>query len=81
MEEKILNVIESIIGKQLYKPFSEIEADVDLFEYGLDSIGFISLIVALEDEYNIYIDEDDLDLDKFNSKNYIVQYILNKIER
>ncbi|HEX2946046.1 MAG TPA: acyl carrier protein [Clostridia bacterium] len=81
MKEKLMSLLEETIGKQLYKRLSDLDPMANLFDYGLDSIGFINIIVALEREFNIFIDEDDLDLDRFNNISYIENYVLQKLSK
>ncbi len=33
------------------------DRDVNIFDYGLDSIGFITFLVEIEEEFNIEIDD------------------------
>ena len=44
-------------------------------EYGLDSLGVIDLILALEESYGIELSDDDLILDNFESINRISELI------
>jgi acyl carrier protein len=47
---------------------------------GLDSLNLINFVVALEEKYDIIIDDDDLRVELFENINTITQYIVNKIE-
>lgn len=51
-------------------------SDIDLVEYGLDSLLFISLLVDLEVAFNIEFDPDDLLIENFRS----VDSIKKKVE-
>ena len=46
---------------------------------GLDSIETLTLVAAIEEEYNIEIDDGDLTVDLFKDLGTLAQYILEKI--
>lgn len=62
----------------LSKQSEDIEDNVELVEYGLNSIDFIKLIIAIESEYNIEVDEEYLLIEKLGSKEKIFEYIESK---
>lgn len=72
-------ILEEAVGTQLVKSVQDIHPDVSLFELGLNSIGFITMIIAIEKHYGISIDQDELDLDRFNSINAIQRCIDEKL--
>lgn len=78
MEKNIVKILDETVGNQLSKSAFDLDPNADLFDYGLDSIGFINIIIALENEFNIFIDQDDLDLAQFSTINNIQQYISDK---
>jgi len=43
----------------------ELRADLDLREYGLDSMGVVDLLVSLESEFDIQLADDALSMDTF----------------
>lgn len=57
----------------------EIEEDVDLNVYGIDSLAKVQLLVELEEVFGIEFEEDDINQDNFNNvmsiKNIISKYI------
>ncbi len=54
-------------GKQINADIFTLEPDQNLFDLGLTSIGFISMIVEFEQRYDVVFEEDDLDLTKFST--------------
>lgn len=80
MDEKLLNIIDSAIGNQLSVNIYDIDETTDLFELGLNSIGFINIIIALEEEYDIFIDQDDLELEQFSKLKNISEFMKQKLE-
>jgi acyl carrier protein len=76
---RLLTLLNDTIGKQLTKPIHEIDKDENLFQMGLNSIGFISLIIEIEKCFGIHIEQDDLDLENFNTVNKIKNVIDKKV--
>ena len=55
----------------------ENDDDIDLTTYDISSIEFINIIVSLEEEFGIYIPDENLTLDLFKSFNGLVEFISN----
>lgn len=53
--------------------------DTDLVSIGLNSISYIKLVVAAEEEFEIEFSDEDLDITKFNSIKSVISYIESKI--
>lgn len=79
MEQKLLKILDEAIGNQLSTNIYEIDENADFFDNGLDSVGFINVIIALENEYDIFIDQDELDLKQFSTVKNIREFIESKI--
>lgn len=75
IEKKVIDIIDLILEEPGVKDFFE-END-DLLQFGIDSISFIKIIVAIEDEFKIEFEDDHLDFTKFASK----KTLCNSIER
>lgn len=55
------------------------ETDINLLEKGyLDSLSFVKMLSILEDEFDITIDMNDLDFDKFKTIEDISAFVLQK---
>jgi len=48
------------------------------YDLGIDSLGMVQLVVALEKEFEICIDDRDLSLDTFASVGSVVRYVAEK---
>ena len=48
-------------------------------DLNLDSIQMLTLITGLESEFDIMLDEDDLDLEKLSSVNRIAEFVSKKL--
>lgn len=56
------------------------DPDCDLIDRGLvDSLGFTTLFVAVEDRYGIEITLDDLDLERFRTPRLIGEFVAAKL--
>ena len=49
-------------------------------DIGLDSLSFLQLITALEKQFNIKIQEDELSSDNFYTLNNLIKYIDKKVK-
>ncbi|MEX0647735.1 MAG: phosphopantetheine-binding protein [Balneolaceae bacterium] len=75
MKQQILFKIEQVICTTLL--IENVSPREDLFEAGyLDSLGIVSLIVALEEEFQISLSMENLDLEEFRSVESIHKLIL-----
>lgn len=75
MKEKILDILENVCGTDEVKQ----NRDINLFEEGiLDSLGFIELLVELEEKLKIKIDPTEADRSEIDTPNKLIDYINNK---
>lgn len=58
----------------------EIHTDVEIETYGINSIQFISLIVLLEDRYQIVFDDDEIIPSLMNTVEKITNAVMNYIQ-
>lgn len=56
----------------------EIDDENDLASIGINSIGFVKLIVKIEGEFGFQFDDEYLDYTKFKTVNDLVLYVLEK---
>jgi acyl carrier protein len=49
--------------------------------YGLDSVGMISLIIALEEDFSIEFDDYELQLERLSTVDQIAGLLMNKLEK
>ena len=78
ISEKIIQIINAlgIIDNKLEEKFKG-----TLTERGLNSFGFITLVVEIEKEFGIEVQEEDLIIEKFDSIQNIEEYINNAKKR
>lgn len=65
--------IKKIVSDVLECSVDTIGNNTILADLGLDSLKFVSMIVAIESKYNIEIFDSDLDFDKFKSVSVICE--------
>ena len=72
-----MNTSEQILG--LIDKLSDVDVntikDDDELLSIIDSLTFIKLIVAIDEEFNLSIEDEDVDFDKLNSVNLLVKYV------
>lgn len=54
------------------------DPDTPLLDLGIDSAGFIKLIVSMESKFNISIPDEDLLFEKFSTAGLILNYLAGK---
>lgn len=74
MEEKIRSIIASILELD-NSAMDEIYNADDLCAHGLNSLNAIEMIVYVEEEFNVYISEEDLYIDNFNTIEKVIQMV------
>ena len=78
IEEKVLQIIKTNID--LEDPSEEIGLEDDLLLLGINSISFVKIVVALEDEFDMEFDDEDLDYSLFRNANILIDYIKKNSE-
>jgi acyl carrier protein len=79
-EAQIKDRIQSYITDTSVEDLSKIDEKTLLFEEGIfDSMGLISLISFLEDEFGIKTEDDDLVVDNFESIAAITKYVSSRL--
>lgn len=73
---KIDNIINETLN--LTTPAQDIGEDCELADFGMSSIDFVKLIIAIECEYGIDVDDEFLLVEKLGTKKKIKEYIESK---
>jgi acyl carrier protein len=76
--QKVKNILQRILEIEKEKEKEDISLDSNLTEYGLNSMTFIQLVVAIEAELECEFDDEDLDVNKFWTARSIVDYVVGK---
>jgi D-alanine--poly(phosphoribitol) ligase subunit 2 len=75
----LVSELRKFISEITFSDIDKIKEDTLLFEEGIfDSLGFLSLISFLNEEYGIDVTNDELNEENFNSINAIVEFIEKK---
>ncbi len=84
MAEIVLNQLKDIIANKLdvNLKINEIDENVSLYEdgLGLDSIAIVDLIVAMEKNFSISIEDEELNADLFKNLTTLSEFIQGKIK-
>lgn len=75
---RIIDVVDKIMETDSVKEY--LSQNDDLTQVGLNSILFIKLVVAIETEFDIQFDDEDLDYKKFASLKSLCNYVEEKIQ-
>ena len=79
-EVQVKDRIQAYIVDSTVEDLSKIDEKTLLFEEGVfDSMGLISLITFLEDEFDIKTVDDDLVVDNFESISAITKYVSKRV--
>lgn len=75
MKEEIYDVI-----KQNLSNSADVSDDTALMEIGIDSVGFITMIIALEEEFNIRFEDMQLVYDNYRTIGQLATVVQQVIE-
>lgn len=71
--------LRKFISEVTFTDIEKIQEDTLIFQEGIfDSLGFLSLISFLDEEFGIEVDNDELNEENFESINAIVAFISKK---
>ncbi|GAA5480926.1 phosphopantetheine-binding protein [Haloferula sargassicola] len=70
-----------ILRDQILEPDAVGDAHTDLFEAGLDSMGIMQLVLAIEESFGIALEPTDLSRDHFQTVERIEALLLSKSAR
>ncbi len=77
LELKVRSIIGEIVDNKLQ--LEQLTIEDDITKVGVNSISFIKLIVAIEDEYGIKFNNEDLIDDKLTILKHLIFHIQKKI--
>ncbi|WP_342571824.1 phosphopantetheine-binding protein [Paenibacillus sp. FSL R5-0749] len=77
MSKSIELILKDEIFAELDIEYSE-DHDTRLLDQGIDSVGFVKLIVLMESKFNISIPDEDLLFEKFSTTELILNYLTEK---
>jgi acyl carrier protein len=83
MSESIMHQLKEIIAYKLdvNLGIEEIDENVSLYEdgLGLDSMAIVDLIVAIEKEFSLEIDDEELNAELFNNLSNLARFLQPKL--
>lgn len=79
--EKFKEIIINIIDEEDIVEIDEDFIEKDLLnDFGFDSLNIISLIVEIEEKFNIEFDDDFLEMENMRRPKFIIEYIERKLK-
>ena len=75
----VKNKVVDIITNSLSENSGETNGDFVLDNYAINSIDALEMLILIEKEFEIEIDDDDLNAELFMDIDHLAEYILNKI--
>lgn len=79
IEEKVKSIITSRMKDQ--NKIAKLAYDTPLLSLGIDSILALSILVELEEEFDIEIDDSDLNMDKIRDINSFADLVRGYLEK
>jgi len=77
MEEKLLDLLVEQTGYEEIR----LNRDIDMFKNGLiDSLGFINLIIELEQRFGVIVDPADVERTEIQTPNLFVKFVSERLE-
>lgn len=77
--EQIIQVLKRLLVSELVNSIAidpnDIDPDTSLFAVGVDSLNIIQFIIGIEEFYSITFDDEDIDMEKFETLNLIADII------
>ena len=78
LSTKILEIISGNLENKIDS--KQLSLDDDLSKYNINSLTYIKIIVALEEEFDIEFDDDELDIKSFKTIGDFVKYTVDLID-
>ena len=75
---EVFDKVKSIIVDQLGRKPGDVTMNTTFEDMDVDSLDVVELIMAIEDEFDITIDDEDAN--RFQTMNDLVEYIKGKVE-
>lgn len=68
----------TMIAETLEIKEDELNCEADLREMGIDSISFIRIVIALENNLDFEFDDENLTVERFNTLQDLINYVVSK---
>ena len=82
MREKIILALRGFLKEGHPEKVSDIAPEASLFESGiLDSLGVVSMVTFLEEQFNCQLDFEDLTEENLTSLNAVTDLVLKKLAK
>lgn len=75
MLDEIREIVYSIVSEEYPEVTKDIGYDVELSEYGVNSLKFVIITVLLEDKYDIEFEDEKLDMEEVWTIRKLAEYV------
>lgn len=79
--DEVIKIIDEEIAEDLNLSAYAIPLDDELFQYGIDSLNIMKVILGIEEKFDIVYDDDELNIEDFASIEAICKTIEKKKEK
>lgn len=79
IRDKVIDMLKEVLAGE-GGDITELGPDDDLSAFGINSVTFIRLVLALEMEFGVSWDDEELVYDNFLTVNNIIQYVESSME-
>ena len=77
MKDTIIKVRQIIDG--FHKNLENVDENDNLQRLGFDSVDFVKLVVEIENKFDIFVEDEDLLFENFDTINKITEYVENAL--
>ena len=65
IKDELLVIIDNEIGDDLNTSIYDIPLNDELFQYGIDSLNIMKVILGIEEKYDVVYDDEELNIENF----------------
>ena len=75
IEQKIFEIIKKNIANE------KMDILANLTDLGINSITFVKILIAIENEYDFEFDDDDLNFENFKTVSTLAKYVEDRLQK
>lgn len=79
IKDELLVIIDNEIGDDLNTSIYDIPLDDELFQYGIDSLNIMKVILGIEEKYDVVYDDEELNIENFMTISAICDTVEEKL--
>ena len=79
IKDELLVIIDNEIGDDLNTSIYDIPLNDELFQYGIDSLNIMKVILGIEEKYDVVYDDEELNIENFMTISAICHTVEEKL--